>query len=72
MVAVKNGHVIADSLGVAERFGKNHSDVLKAIRNLNCSREFTLSNFTEPQLFDFASGSRASCGLIAAVEDKAP
>lgn len=33
------------SLLVAERFGKDHKDVLKAIRNLECSEEFSRRNF---------------------------
>lgn len=35
------------SLKVAERFGKRHDDVLKAIRNLGCSPDFYLRNFAE-------------------------
>jgi Rha family phage regulatory protein len=35
------------SLLVAEKFGKRHDDVLRAIRNLECSEEFSLRNFTE-------------------------
>ena len=32
---------------LAERFGKRHDDILKAIRNLECSGEFILRNFAE-------------------------
>jgi len=38
---------LTTSLIVAERFGKRHDDVLKAIRNLNCSDEFRFLNFAE-------------------------
>ena len=35
----------ANSLMVAKMFGKNHRDVLKSIRELDCSKEFTERNF---------------------------
>jgi Rha family phage regulatory protein len=35
------------SLAVAEKFGKNHRDVLRAIRNLECSPEFLERNFAQ-------------------------
>jgi Rha family phage regulatory protein len=35
------------SLLVAAKFGKRHDDVLRKIRNLDCSKDFTLRNFTE-------------------------
>jgi Rha family phage regulatory protein len=38
---------VTTSLLVAERFGKRHDDVLRAIRGLDCSPEFSLRNFTE-------------------------
>ncbi|RNB72156.1 Rha family transcriptional regulator [Brevibacillus panacihumi] len=47
LVFIENGRVITDSLIVAETFMKNHSDVLRDIRNLGCSEEFRLSNFAE-------------------------
>ena len=36
-----------DSLIVAEMFERRHDDVLRSIRNLDCSEEFRLRNFTE-------------------------
>lgn len=36
-----------DSLSVAKFFEKRHDDVLKSIRNLDCSEEFRLRNFAE-------------------------
>jgi Rha family phage regulatory protein len=45
LVMVKNGMVIADSLGVAERFDKEHRNVLRDVRNLDCSVEFSQHNF---------------------------
>lgn len=41
------GQDVTTSIKIAEVFGKRHDDVLKAIRNLQCSEEFTLRNFAE-------------------------
>ncbi|MGN0613032.1 MAG: Rha family transcriptional regulator [Porcipelethomonas sp.] len=38
---------VVSSLDIAETFGKRHDDVLKSIRNLECSEEFRLRNFAE-------------------------
>jgi Rha family phage regulatory protein len=40
-----DGSLRTTSLIVAERFGKEHFHVLKAIENLECSQEFRASNF---------------------------
>ena len=45
MVQVLHGDVKTTSLQVAEFFGKNHKDVLKAIKNLECSEGFRQRNF---------------------------
>lgn len=42
-----NGHGMATSLQVAERFRRRHDTVLRAIRNLECTEEFMLRNFAE-------------------------
>ena len=39
------GNPITTSLLVAEKFGKNHSHVLRDIENLSCSKKFRESNF---------------------------
>lgn len=44
-VAVKDGKVVTTSLKIAEVFGKQHKDVLKAIRNLECPEDFSQRNF---------------------------
>lgn len=44
-LAVTNGIPTTTSLAVAERFGKRHGDVLRAIEGLDCSNEFTERNF---------------------------
>ena len=45
LVTIQNDRVITTSLKVAEYFGRNHSDVLRSIRNLDCSLEFNARNF---------------------------
>jgi Rha family phage regulatory protein len=45
MVQVLGGEIKTTSLQVAEFFGKNHKDVLKAIKNLECSDGFIGRNF---------------------------
>lgn len=41
----EKGNPVTTSLIVAEKFKKNHKDVLRAIRNLNCSDNFHKRNF---------------------------
>lgn len=45
LVSIEDSQVVTTSLKVAEAFGKNHRDVLKAIRELDCSPEFHGRNF---------------------------
>ena len=45
LVEAKNGQAVTSSLVVAEYFRKAHKDVLKAIRGLECSANFTERNF---------------------------
>lgn len=49
---VVDGRVKTTSRHVAEVFGKRHDDVLKAIRNLECSETFGLRNFAETSYID--------------------
>ena len=42
-----DGIVRADSLVVAQIFEKRHDNVVRDIRNLDCSEEFRLLNFEE-------------------------
>ena len=41
----EKGNPITTSLLIAEKFGKRHADVLRAIGNLNCSHDFLERNF---------------------------
>ncbi|MET3892776.1 Rha family phage regulatory protein [Bosea sp. OAE506] len=45
VLTIKDGRVVANSRDVAIAFGKRHADVLRAIEDLECSREFTERNF---------------------------
>lgn len=45
LVEAKNGQAVTSSLVVADYFRKAHKDVLKAIRGLECSVNFTERNF---------------------------
>lgn len=46
------GQITATSLQVAEHFGKRHPDVLRAIRKLEVSEEFSRCNFAPRDYFD--------------------
>lgn len=41
----QNDQVLTNSLLVAEKFGKEHSKVMRDIENLSCSNEFRDANF---------------------------
>ena len=45
LVKIKNDKVLTSSLKIASVFGKKHSRILRAIKNLGCSDGFRLLNF---------------------------
>ncbi|MFA6904419.1 MAG: Rha family transcriptional regulator [Gallionellaceae bacterium] len=45
-LTVVNGHATTTSKQIAEHFGKQHKDVLRAIESLECTPEFRQRNFT--------------------------
>lgn len=45
LVSVNDGEVVTTSRRVAEIFGKQHKDVLRAINNLECSSDFRERSF---------------------------
>jgi len=45
LVTLDHGEVWTTSLLVAEKFGKRHADVMRAVQNLECSPEFAKRNF---------------------------
>lgn len=53
MIQAENDVPFTTSLAVAQAFGKEHKDVLRAISNMECSPQFTernfaLSGYTDP------------------------
>lgn len=55
LVTVYDGHATTNTLIVAEQFGKQHRDVMRAISKLECSAEFNARNFARISYYD-------SCG----------
>ena len=51
-VTLKDGHPITTSLAVARVFGKQHKDVLRAIRDLDCPMEYRQRNFAPADYID--------------------
>lgn len=51
-----DGSVTVASRQVAEHFGKQHKDVLRAIRILECSNDFTERNFAPSEYVDVTGG----------------
>lgn len=45
----KEERVICTSLDIADTFDKRHADVLRDIRNLECSEQFRMSNFAQSE-----------------------
>ena len=60
---------VADSRVVAKSFGKRHDDVLKAIRNTNCSPDFRLRNFAEFKIKDLSKASGESTSHVEMTRD---
>lgn len=52
MVFAVDNKVITTSLTIAKYFGKQHKNVLRAIRNLKCSEDFTRRNFEPTDFID--------------------
>lgn len=48
-LAVIHGQIKTTSLKIAEHFGKQHCNVIKAIKSMGCSPEFTALHFNECQ-----------------------
>ncbi|MEC0231156.1 Rha family transcriptional regulator [Paenibacillus alba] len=47
LVFIDKKRIVTDSLTVAETFGKRHDNVLRDIKELECSQKFSLLNFEE-------------------------
>lgn len=57
-LSVIDGQVTTTSLHVAEHFGKRHDDVIKRIRALECTAEFSARNFADAEYIDSQGKSR--------------
>lgn len=51
-VSLVDGQPVTTSQNIAEVFGKTHDDVLRRIRTLKCSTEFTARNFAASEYTD--------------------
>ena len=60
MYADSNGVAKVDSLVVADAFNKDHRNVIRDIRNLDCSEEFRQLNFEQSSYIN-AQGHRQPC-----------
>lgn len=52
LVSIDGGEPRTTSLAVAEKFGKSHSVVLRALRNIDCSDSFRQRNFASADYID--------------------
>jgi Rha family phage regulatory protein len=62
-VFAKDGAAFTNSRNVAAAFGKRHDDVLRAVKNLNCSREFNDRNFAAVEYSDAKGEGRPSIDM---------
>lgn len=51
-LAVIDGRITTTSQQIAQNFGKRHDNVMRKIRNLECSPEFNALNFEAAEYFD--------------------
>lgn len=64
LVAIVNNQAVTTSLEVARYFGKEHKDVLKAVKNLECSEDLRRRNFAPTNYLD-SQGRQQSAYEIA-------
>ena len=62
-ITIVNGQAVTSSLAISDYFTKRHDDVLKKIRALECSPEFTARNFSESEYTD-TTGRTLPCYQI--------
>lgn len=51
-LVINNDKVMVSSRSVAVKFGKRHDDILKRIKNLECSEDFSARNFAGAEYTD--------------------
>ena len=56
LVAIENNEVVTSSIKVAEVFGKQHRDVLRAVKSLDISEDFRERNFALSKI-DYQNGN---------------
>lgn len=52
VVSIKDGKPVTTTLDIAQHFSKRHDTVLRAVKNLDCSKEFTDRNFAASEYAD--------------------
>lgn len=62
-LSIVDGQATTTSLQIASDFGKNHSHVLRTIRELECSQEFRASNFGLTSYICEQGKERTMCNL---------
>jgi Rha family phage regulatory protein len=62
-VETADGQIVTTSLKVAEFFGKQHKDVIRALERLECSGEFNRRNFAPVNYMDAKGEARKSYHL---------
>ena len=70
LVTIENNRIVTTSLKVAERFGKRHCDVLRAIKKLECSPNFHQRNFAlMVKMKELPQGGAAKCEYYVITRD---
>ena len=64
MYADSNGVAKVDSLVVADAFNKDHRNVIRDIRNLDCSEEFRQLNFEQSSYINAQGRSETFYNVI--------
>lgn len=60
LVHVSNGSAVVSSKHIADSFGKIHRDVLRSIKNIQCSDDFRVRNFAQ-SYYQSEQGKRLKC-----------
>lgn len=69
-LTVRGGRVVVSSRDVARVFEKEHRDVLKSIRSLDCTDDFRLRNFAQSsEVVDTGNGTKRSFPIYLMTRD---
>ncbi|HUI22572.1 MAG TPA: Rha family transcriptional regulator [Methylocella sp.] len=69
VLVIRDGVVKADSREVAKKFGKDHKNVLRDIRNLECSEDFRRLNFELFKIRDLSKPEGESTSHVEMTRD---